>query len=130
MFEPGFRRLHAAIVSFTVGFWAFFFMLVVFIFILSVGNVVDAKELIEKPVFIVPLLTWVIGILFAFCLYLTIKCKSCGRRLLVVTDMSHENKNKGWMFWFLKPIPPNIVCEHCGEVFNNAPNQSLKSGTR
>ena len=125
MFEPGYRKLHIAIISFTIGFWSLFLMIGTFILILSTNEAVGTRELLTNILFITPLITWVVGILLALAIYLTIKCKSCGKLLLVVTDINHTNRNKGWMFWFLKPLPPTIICEHCGEAFGNTPNQSL-----
>ena len=117
MFEPEYRKLHIAIVSFTIGFWSFFLMLGVFVYILATNEVVETKELLANLLFMVPVITWVVGIIFALAIYITIKCNSCGKLLLVVTNINHKNKNKGWLLWFLKPLPPKIICEHCGEAY-------------
>jgi hypothetical protein len=123
MFEPGLKKLHFGIISFTIGFWSLFLMLFAFVFLLVFGKLDYGKEILEHPLVIVPLITWVSGILIAVCIYVTIRCKSCGRLLLVVTDIAHKNKNKNWVLWFLRSLPPVIVCEHCGVEVNNAPNQ-------
>jgi hypothetical protein len=73
--------------------------------------------------FILPFAMWLAFMMIAIILGLIIRCQNCENLLVVVTKTSHVTKNRSWVFWFLKKLPPTVICEHCEAVYGNSPNK-------
>jgi asparagine N-glycosylation enzyme membrane subunit Stt3 len=105
--------LHAGMISFSIGFFSFFLALIGAVYLLLIETS-SVEQFIGSYLVVLPVILWVSGILGAVVLYSFVRCQSCGKLLLIVTKMEHENKNKKTFFWFLRDLPPKVVCEHCG----------------
>ena len=100
---------------------SFWIMIAVFI----IGAVLDIDKLLVNPIFYVPFIIWFCFASVAFTLCAFIKCHSCGKRLVVITKSNHQPKNKGWVLWFIRELPPKIKCEHCSVPYQGTPNKKL-----
>ncbi len=106
----------------SIGVISFWVMIVVFI----VGVALNIEKLFINPILYIPSIIWLSFVSVAFTLCLFIKCHSCGKRLAVITKSDHQPKNQGWVLWFLKDLPPQVKCEHCGVLYQGTPNKKIK----
>ncbi|EAW26528.1 hypothetical protein ATW7_12633 [Alteromonadales bacterium TW-7] len=118
MFELGYRKLHTYMTLLSIGVISFWLMIVVFI----AGVALGVEKLLVNPIFYIPFFIWFGFVSVAFTLCLFIKCHHCDKRLAVITKSNHQPKNQGWVLWFLRDLPPQIKCEHCGVLYQGTPN--------
>ena len=101
----------------------------VMILVLIVGLALSIEKLFVNPILYIPIFIWFSFVSVAFTLCFFIKCHSCGKRLAVVTKSDHQPKNGGWILWFMRDLPPQIKCEHCGVLYQATPNKQINKDT-
>ena len=122
LFESGFRMLHTYITLLSIAVFSLWIMIAVFI----IGVVLDLDTILVNPIFYILLFVWLCSASIGFTLCAFIRCHYCNKRLAVITKSDHQVKNKHWVLWFLKGLPPQIKCEHCGVLYQGTPNKPLK----
>jgi hypothetical protein len=118
VFENGFRKLHLYMVCLSIGVISGYIVFVLFPLVLWLS-----AASLTSWYFVLPFTLWLAFMIAAVILGLTIKCQNCKKLLVVITNTNHINKNKSWVFWFLKDLPPTVLCEHCEAVYGNSPNK-------
>ncbi len=92
-------------------------MLVNVVCVILSQNIVFHRLLPIREIHLTPMLIWLSGNFLALILFLFVKCPSCGKLLVVVKKGNHVPKNKRKFTWFLRAIPPIVLCEHCGKEY-------------
>ena len=119
MFEQGFRKLHLYMVCLSIGVISGYVVFILFVLIACFSPFSS----LANWYFILPLTLWLASMMIAVILGLIIRCQNCKKLLVVVTKTTHVTKNKNWVFWFLKSLPPTVICEHCEAAYSNSPNK-------
>ncbi|MBA6399884.1 hypothetical protein [Colwellia sp. BRX10-4] len=122
MFKSGFRKLHVYMSILSIAAICLWLSIFTFVF----GVIFDVNKIQVQPIFVIPFTIWFFSALITFSLAAFVKCQSCNKRLVVITKSNVKSKNKGWVFWFLRELPPKIKCEHCGVLYTGTPNKPLK----
>ncbi len=119
MFKKGYLLLHSGMIFMAIGFWSMIAIAINVACMILSHNIVFYRLLpyqVQEFHF-APILICLSGFYLAFFCFIFIKCPSCRKLLLVVKNGNHVPKNKRKFIWFLGPIPPIVLCEHCGKEY-------------